>query len=65
MQSIYIENQYFISKSWTDEEKKEAKVKSKDVVKNQVTYYVRKRIEKAYENNENLKFLLLFLFLLA
>jgi phospholipase D1/2 len=52
---IYIENQYFISKSWTNKEKKEANVQSKDVVKNQVSYYIRKRIEKAYKNNENFK----------
>ena len=62
---IYIENQYFISKSWTDEEKKEAKVKPEDVIKNKVSYYIRKRIEKAYENNEILKYLLLFLYFLA
>ena len=52
---IYIENQMLMSKSWSDEEKKKVKDKTPDILKNEVTYYLRKRIEKAYENNENFK----------
>ena len=52
---IYIENQMLMSKSWSDEEKKKIKDKTPDILKNEVTYYLRKRIEKAYENNENFK----------
>ena len=52
---IFIENQYFISKSWTNEEKSNNKDIKKDIVKNEIAYYIRKRIEKAYENNENFK----------
>ena len=55
---IYIENQYFISKSYTDDEKKEKninKYSNDELVKNEISLYIRKRIEKAYENNENFK----------
>ena len=55
---LYIENQYFISKSYTDEEKKEKNINkfSKDeLIKNEISLYIRRRIEKAYENNENFK----------
>ena len=55
---IFIENQFFISKSYTDEEKKEKNKEeySKSVlVKNEISLYIRRRIEKAYENNENFK----------
>ena len=55
---IFIENQYFISKSYSDEEKKEKNINenSKDeLVKNEISLYIRRRIEKAYENNENFK----------
>ena len=53
---IYIENQYFISKSYTDEEQKNCpdSKKVKDV-KNEIAFYLRKRIEKAYKNDENFK----------
>ena len=54
---IYIENQFFISKSWTDEEKKNNSNSKKisDIVKNEIALYIRKRIEKAYLNKENFK----------
>ena len=53
---IYIENQFFISKSYTDKEKKHC-TDSKNIkdVKNEIAYYLRKRIEKAYKNEENFK----------
>lgn len=54
---IFIENQYFITKSWSNEEgnnKNENKTR-REIVKNEIGYYIRKRIEKAYENKENFK----------
>ena len=53
---IYIENQFFISKSYTDEEKRNCPYskKVKDV-KNEIAFYLRKRIERAYKNDENFK----------
>ena len=49
---IFIENQFFISKPWADEENKDFK---KNKIKNEIALYIRKRIERAYENNENFK----------
>jgi phospholipase D1/2 len=53
---IYIENQFFISKSYSEEEKKNCP-HSKNVkdVQNEIAFYLRKRIEKAYKNEENFK----------
>ena len=52
---IYIENQFFVSKAWTDEEKKQCKHSISDIVKNEIAYYLRKRIERAYYNKENFR----------
>ena len=52
---IFIENQFFISKSWTNEEKKNSSNPKNDIVKNEISLYIRKRIERAYENKENFK----------
>ena len=52
---IYIENQFFVSKSWTDEERKKCSHSVSDIVQNEIAYYLRKRIEKAYLNKENFK----------
>ena len=52
---IYIENQFFVSKSWTDEEKKKCNHSISDIVQNKIAYYLRKRIEKAYLNKENFR----------
>ena len=51
---IYIENLFFISKSKTDEESNK-KSNQSIKVKNEIAYYIRKRIEKTYENKENFK----------
>ena len=51
---IYIENQFFISKSWTSEEARNESPLS-NLVKNEIALYLRKRIEKAYINKENFK----------
>ena len=52
---IYIENQFFVSKSWTDEEKQQCKYSISDIVQNKVAYYLRKRIEKAYYDKEKFR----------
>ena len=52
---IYIENQFFVSKSWNKKERKNNKKCISDKVENEIAYYIRKRIEKAYENKENFK----------
>ena len=52
---IYIENQFFVSKAWTDEERKQCKHSISDIVKNEIALYIRQRIEKAYKNQENFK----------
>ena len=52
---LYIENQFFVSKAWTDEEAKKCKYSISDIVHNEIAYYIRKRIEKAYKNKENFR----------
>jgi phospholipase D1/2 len=52
---IYIENQFFISKSWNDKERKKNGKCISDKVKNEISYYIRKRIERAYRKKENFK----------
>ena len=57
---IYIENQFFISKAWTEEEKNKCPYLISDIVKNEIALYLRRRVEKAYKNKENFK---IFVFL--
>ena len=56
---IFIENQFFVSKAWTNEEKSKVdenkKRSSREIVKNEIALYIRRRIEKAYDNKENFK----------
>ena len=52
---IYIENQFFVSKSWTDEEKNKCKHSISDIVQNQIAYFLRLRIEKAYRDKEKFR----------
>jgi phospholipase D1/2 len=52
---IYIENQFFISKAWTDEEMKKCPYLIRDIVKNEIALLIRKRIERAYIKKENFK----------
>lgn len=49
---IYIENQFFVSKSFTEEERKNAKGETSRIVENEIAYHIRKRIELAYNNKE-------------
>ena len=52
---IYIENQFFISRSWNEKEIKDNDNCINYDVNNKIAYYIRKRIEKAYNNKENFK----------
>ena len=52
---IYIENQFFVSRSWNEEEREDSKNCINDIVKNKIAYYIRKRIEKAYKRKKNFK----------
>ena len=52
---IYIENQFFVSKSWNKEERENNKNCISDIVKNKIAYYIRKRVEKAYKKKQNFK----------
>ena len=49
---IYIENQFFVSKSFTEEERKNCKNATSQVVENEIALHIRNRIEKAYNNKE-------------
>ena len=65
-QYIYIENQFFISKAWTDEEMKKFPYLIRDIVKNEIALLIRKRIERAYIKKENFKvFIFLFRFFVS
>ena len=59
---IFIENQYLISKSYTEEEKKDKKINeySKgELVKNEISLYIRRRIEKPMKIIKIIKILFL------
>ena len=49
---IYIENQFFVSKSFTEEERKKCKNATSQVVENEIALHIRNRIERAYKNKE-------------
>jgi phospholipase D1/2 len=52
---LYIENQFFVSKSYNEEEGKECEIKLPPVVENMIAYHIRKRIERAYKKNEKFR----------
>ena len=52
---IYIENQFFISKSWNKEEREKNGNYISDKVKNEIAFFIRKRIEEAYEKKQKFK----------
>ena len=54
---IFIENQFFVSKSYDKEEAKTKAGKSSisSIVKNEIALHIRKRIEKAYNNKEKFR----------
>ena len=52
---LYIENQFFVSRAFDEEERAECKYALSDVVENQIAYHIRKRIERAYYNKEKFR----------
>ena len=50
---IYIENQFFVSKSYTNEELEQSGANVSRIVQNEIALHIRQRIEKAYEKKEN------------
>lgn len=52
---IYIENQFFISKSFTEEEYKQKGKPVSNLIINEIALHLRNRIMKAYNNNEKFK----------
>jgi phospholipase D1/2 len=52
---LYIENQFFVSRAFNDEEMAECDYALSDVVENLIAYHIRKRIERAYHSNEKFR----------
>ena len=52
---LYIENQFFVSKSFNEEEREECDYALSDVVENLIAYHIRKRIERAYSAKEKFR----------
>ena len=52
---IYIENQFFITKSYSEDERKESGLNLNKLVKNEIGLHIRSRIERAYEEKTNFK----------
>ena len=52
---LYIENQFFVSRSFNEEEREECEYALSDVVENLIAYHIRKRIERAYLAKEKFR----------
>jgi phospholipase D1/2 len=52
---IYIENQFFITKSFSEVERKNSGLNLNSVVWNEIGLHIRARIERAYEDKSNFK----------
>ena len=52
---IYIENQFFITKSFSEDERKNSGLKLDKIVQNEIGLHIRSRIERAYEEKSNFK----------
>ena len=52
---LYIENQFFVSKAFNEEERVECDYALSDVVENLIAYHIRKRIERAYLAKEKFR----------
>ena len=52
---IYIENQFFITKSYSEEERKNSGKNLNRLVENEIGLHIRSRIERAYEEKSNFK----------
>lgn len=57
---IYIENQFFISKAFSEEEEKQNPFLQEYAVKNRIAFKIRERVERAYINKERFKVYILF-----
>ena len=52
---IYIENQFFVTKSYSEEERKNSGLNLNRLVENEIGLHIRSRIERAYEEKSNFK----------
>ena len=52
---LYIENQFFVSRAFNEEERAECDYALSDVVENLIAYHIRKRIERAYLAKEKFR----------
>ena len=52
---LYIENQFFVSRSFNEEEREDCEYSLSDVVENLIAYHIRKRIERAYIAKEKFR----------
>ena len=52
---LYIENQFFVSRAFDEEERAECPHALSDIVENLIAYHIRKRIERAYYNKEKFR----------
>ena len=52
---IYIENQFFISKPFSEEERRNSGVNLKKLVENEIALHIRNRIELAFEKKEKFR----------
>ena len=52
---LYIENQFFVSRPFNEEERKECPHALSDIVENSIAFYIRKRIERAYYDKEKFR----------
>jgi len=52
---IYIENQFFITKTFSEDERKESGLNLDKIVKNEIGYHLRCRIERAYQEKSNFR----------
>ena len=52
---IYIENQFFITKSFTEEERDNSHLNLRRIVKNEIGYHIRSRIERAYREKSKFR----------
>ena len=52
---IYIENQFFITRTYTQEDRRDSGINLNRLVQNEIGLHIKSRIERAYEAKENFK----------
>ena len=52
---LYIENQFFVSRAFSNDERDDCEYALPDVVENMIAYHIRKRIERAYHQKEKFR----------